>query len=149
MRKNLEILDYEEKKTKAGLRYYRFKTSEGWMSCFDAKACEDLKKFEKTFACVEVMTAGDFQNIKKCYGPAEKDLENIDAGNEAEPEEKVPVEKPYKQVPQETQGYKPTSMYVSYAKDIFCNLVKPEMGDLNTQMTIAIKLVKQAEEAFR
>jgi len=31
---NLEILDFEDKETKAGKKYTRFKTSNGWMSCF-------------------------------------------------------------------------------------------------------------------
>lgn len=43
-----------------------------------------------------------------------------------------------------------TTMYVSYAKDIFCEFAKTQGKDLSAidDMTLAIKLVKQAREAF-
>ena len=31
-KQNVKVEDYEDKKTSAGKRYTRFKTSEGWMS---------------------------------------------------------------------------------------------------------------------
>jgi len=37
---------------------------------------------------------------------------------------------------------------VGLAVEVFNVLVKPEMGDLDKQMTIAVKLVKQAQQAF-
>jgi len=45
MVKKLEILDFEDKMGANG-RYTRFKTSKGWMSCFDRKTSEDLKEME-------------------------------------------------------------------------------------------------------
>ena len=109
MKKNLEIQDFEDKKTKAGMRFTRFKTSEGWMSCFDEKSCEMLKKYEGKTASVEVVEAGDFKNIKKCYG---------DAGDEDENKADYEVVKPG--VPQETKvsSNRNTTMYVSYVKDL-------------------------------
>ncbi len=137
MKKNLEILDYEDKKSQAGKRYVRFKTSDGWMSCFDNKAAEDLKKYEGKNASVEIVESGEFKNIKKCYGKAEN---NDDDKSEVE-----------------TESYKPavrdkgTSFYVSYAKDIFCALVNnAERANITKEeiMNLSIDLVKQAKKAF-
>lgn len=141
MKKNLEILDYEDKKTQAGKRFVRFKTSDGWMSCFDSKAAEELKKFEGKTASVEVTESGEFKNIKKCYGSAGE-------------EEEVEVQKIGK--PSENQTFKKasnhTTMYVSYAKDIFCAMINtntyPEGFQEAGVMKLAIDLVKQAKEAF-
>ncbi len=46
--------------------------------------------------------------------------------------------------------YQPISMYVSYAKDIFCALYdfKKEIVSVDETMKLAIALVKQAKEAF-
>lgn len=149
MKKNLEILDYEDKKTQAGKRYVRFKTSEGWMSCFDSVSCDMIKNFEGKSASCEVVEQGDFQNIKKCYGKA--------VDEEADEDEEIvkKVEKPsedIKKAPLRSNNkYEPTSMYVSYAKDIFCATIGLMKGqDINgtQQMKNAIELVKQAKEAF-
>ena len=40
MKRNLEIEDFEDKKTQGGKRYTRFKTDDGWMSCFDKEIAE-------------------------------------------------------------------------------------------------------------
>lgn len=130
MKKNLEIIDYEDKKTQAGKRYTRFKTSDGWVSCFDIKTIDELKKWEGKTASVEIVTSGDFSNIKKCYGNAV-----------SEDSEEVEVEKIGKSFNRNT------TMYVSYAKDIFCALVDKEK-DIPDQMESAIALVKRAKEAF-
>jgi len=82
MKKNLEILDYEDKKTNAGKRYVRFKTSDGgnvrWMSCFDNGSNEELKKYEGKIACVEVVESGEFMNIKKCLGAPQEGAMGMD-----------------------------------------------------------------------
>ncbi len=66
MKKNLEIIEIEPKLTKKEKKYWRFKTNEGRMSCFDEKASKQVKAFIGGTACVEVVSSGDFQNIKKC-----------------------------------------------------------------------------------
>ena len=129
MKKNLEILDFEDKKTQAGKRYTRFKTSEGWMSCFDTKSCDALKNLEGKKASVEIVDSGEFKNLKKCYGEA--DEQDDDAGE-------VEVEKPQAK----SNGH--ATMYTSYAKDIFIAGQNQE----GFTMDMAIKLVKQAKEAF-
>ena len=143
MKKNLEILEIEPKLTKDEKKYWRFKTSEGWMSCFDKIASEKLKEFKGKVACCEVVQSGDFSNIKKCYGiadmaeVAEEELKQMD-----EKPEVVKIEKPKNNH---------ATMYVSYAKDIFCSIMDRELfkgSEPSILMTEAIKLVKQAKDAF-
>ncbi len=142
MKVNLQILDFEDKKTKSNARYTRFKTNEGWMSCFDAKSCESLK--DHTDACCEVVQSGDFKNIKKYLGPTQ---ENLDEANEdMQDVEVVKVKSPKKA----TNGS--ASFYTAYAKDIFCALLDKhkEINEDNEfiLMEHSTKLVKQAKTAF-
>ncbi len=156
MKKNLEILEIEPKLTKDEKKYWRVKTSEGWMSCFDSVASGKLKDFIGKTACVEVAQSGDFQNIKKCYGEADKALDEINKEfYERYPDEKPEVVKMgLTQVEHEKAHTKNNhaTMYTSYAKDIFCALC--EIVDKETMVTNdevmkeAIRIVKQAKEAF-
>ena len=135
VKKNLEILEFENKATNADPPkvYTRFKTSEGWMSCFDTKESAKLKDMKDKIACVEVVESqsGDrvFHNIKKCYG-----VEDVNLGVENVDKEKTNFE-PLKSVVPKNH----TTMYVSYAKDLVV---------AGKEMTDAINLVKQAKEAF-
>ena len=61
-------------------------------------------------------------------------------------QEPVKVERPYDNVPKKPAQH--TTMYVSYAKDIFVKLVPDEGQSLSAMMDEAIALVKQAKEAF-
>ena len=147
MKKNLEIIEFENKatNTEPAKMYVRFKTSEGWMSCVDSIASNKLKGFVGNSASVEVAESksGDkvFHNIKKCYGNAE----SLDA-------EKIEVVKPG--VPQEIKQSpnRNATMYVSYAKDIFCAVMNESEDSPEVKpeeiMTQAINLVKQAKTAF-
>lgn len=83
-RENIEIKDFEDKKTTAGARYTRFHTDKGFMSCFDNKEAEKIKKYEGKKASVEIKTVGKFSNIEKVYG--EEDTQTED-------DEQVQVEK--------------------------------------------------------
>lgn len=126
-KQNLEILEFEDKKTQAGKRYTRFKTSEGWMSCFNKKSCEDLKEQEGNTVSCDVIEQGNFKNIKKFLGE-----ESQDGNNEPEQEKKLshePVKKEFNQ----------TSMYVSYAKD----LIVAGKG-----YEEALKIVRDLKDAF-
>ena len=132
MKKNLEIQEFEEKKTQAGKEYTRFKTSEGWMSCFDSKSSKALKELKGKVAAVEVIQSGEFQNIKKFYS------EGDSASEDSKEVEVVKVS---------SNGKK--EMYVSYAKDIFCAAFKGhEEEDPKQIMEHSINLVKQAKKAF-
>jgi len=133
MKKNLEIIEFEDKITKAGKTYSRFKTNEGWMSCFDLESCKMLKKYQGNSASVEVLEQGDFKNIKKCYG---------EAGNEDANVEVVKIGDT------KASNNKNATMYTSYAKDIFTHIYAAESMNSQEKMQESIDLVKQAKEAF-
>ena len=63
----IKIEDYEDKKTKTGNRYTKFKTSEGYMACFDKDVAEAAKKYEGKEVNVEIKQQGDFKNLTKVY----------------------------------------------------------------------------------
>jgi len=150
MKKCLEILDFEEKSTQAGKTYVRFKTSDGWMSCFDGKSNEELKKLKGTSANVEVVEKGEFKNIKKFLGAAS---ESVDVT----PEKVDEVPKETKVNRNIANGNFPKSMKVAYVKDIFCAIVTrisqskfDDMEDVEVLglMDLSIETLKKAEKAF-
>ncbi len=170
MKKNLEILEIEPKLTRDGKeqKYWRFKTNEGWMSCFNEKASKQLRAFIGSVACVEVIEKkgtnykGEettFYNITKCYGP---EIEAVDIPEDEKPEVVKPGEMTTPGYPKpitahnnnhSTNGYRtPEQMIMcemtGHAKDIFCAMY---VNDFNKEdlMNMAINLVKQAKEAFK
>ena len=147
MKKNLEILEVEPKLKKDESKYWRFCTNDGWMNVFDSVVADCLKEVIGNVACVEVDEKagtnfrGDpivFKNIVKfdgaTFGKVDEKPEVVKVGNS----EKTIV-----------NGKPTTTMYTSYAKDIFC-AIRVEDTQIPTKdvMDIAIKLVKQAREAF-
>lgn len=64
-KKNGILKDFEDKKTKAGDRYTRFKIDQEWYSCFNKDEAKKLKDFEQKPCAVETKTAGNFTNIVK------------------------------------------------------------------------------------
>ncbi len=133
-KRNLEILNYEDKKTQTGKKFVRFQTSEGWMSSWDTKTSDALKEHVDETVCISVTPEDSkgFTNILKYLGPA----------SEGE-------EKPSKSAAKPS-GH--ATMYVSYAKDVFCALAlnykgTPEQNGMDL-MNHAIKLVKTAKEEF-
>jgi len=163
MKTQIKILKHENKTSKEGKDYTRFNTSQGWVSAFDTDIIEDLKKAEGRTASVELATSedGKFKNIRKFYGIVAHGLEEKQEEEVGE-DGLVSFEKP-KVIKPEQLGksvYQPTSMYVSYAKDIFCALlenIKPTTADFNVEMAKvafrnvmneSIELVKQAHKAF-
>lgn len=140
---NLSIEDFEDKVAKTGKKYTRFKTDRGWMSCFDIKMIEELKK--ATGQSIECLIATDeekgFTNIRNVIGKANEDAVVV---------EKVGVPQETKELP----GNRNTTMYVSYAKDL-CAVMLGLDQEIPKQirkplmvMTEAIALVKQAQKAF-
>lgn len=134
---NLKLEEFEQKYTKASKPYWRWKTSQGYMSVFDGDLQSKLSEHVDEEVQVEVTEKGTFKNITKL-------IDSNDLG--------VKVEKVIQdtvQVKKDTA--KNTTMYTSYAKDIFCALYSTEKTkNLNADlvMEIAIDLVKQAKEAF-
>ena len=148
-KENLKILDFEDKLSRAGKRYTRFKTERGWMSAFDAEVIEPLKNMAgKGFVEVEVVSDEEkgFTNIRGFYGYGAANGNKIKESLKAEmkvEEEKVPIKKIIAQ--------NHVTMYTSYAKDIFCELCGYkiiEKGNEKETMQKAVELVKQAREAF-
>lgn len=142
MKKNLEILEFEDKETQAGKSYVRFKTDIGWLSCFDKKANESLKKLKGKKAEVEVISSGNFSNIKKFYGEGD---------NQSEDEKEIEIIRP------ERESYNFGAMHTSYAKDILIALIArisqqkfDEIGEQKVQelMDMAIRAVEKARSKF-
>jgi hypothetical protein len=142
---NIEIEDFEDKKSQNGKRYTRFKTSQGWMSAFEKDIIDALKEREGEIVCVEIAVDEEkgFKNIRKFIGDAQEEDE-LDPTptkpsnfGKAQQETKVPVVRDN------------TTMYVSYAKDIFCKLVEnAKESTAQDLMGISIALVKQARTEF-
>jgi len=64
MEKNLKIEDYERKEAKTGRMYYRFKTSDGWMSCFEDSVVQELMKYKGGMVTVSIAERENgFKNI--------------------------------------------------------------------------------------
>jgi hypothetical protein len=142
---NIEIEDFEDKKSQNGKRYTRFKTNDGWMSAFEKDIIDALKENEGEIVSVEIAIDEEkgFKNIRKFIGKADK-IEVV------KPLKFDKIESKPNVVAKDT-----TTMYVSYAKDIFCRLMetdgkeKPKSWqDIDGEMTKAINLVKQAKYAF-
>ena len=132
MKEILEILEFEDKTSTNGQGYTRFKTSAGWMSCFDKKAALEIKELKGKSIEVETKetTSGDrtFKNITKFYKVADV-VEVVTSG--------------------ETGTNRNLPMYVSYAKDVFCQLQPTGVqGNAEENMRLSIELVKQAINEF-
>lgn len=172
MKTQIKILKHEDKTSKEGKDYTRFNTSKGWYSVFEADIIEDLKKLENTkrYASVEVTESDDgkWKNIRKFYGigaepeRTEEELEEQADDEDARNFEKMQPEDFGKaKYPQYWNGsksepiklYNPTSMYVSYAKDILVAIMQAQgenksSASANAMMATAIELVKQAHKEF-
>ncbi len=144
---NLTVEDFEDKKYGAGKRYTRFNTSEGWISSFDKKTIEKLKDSVNKEVSVEIMTGDDDrEKITKFFGEAE----DSDEDSEDEAIDKKPVK------PKEAFSgidYNPTTMYVSYAKDVFGilwseNLKLEEPSNEGAIMKLSCDLIKKAHKEF-
>jgi len=83
---DLKITDYEDKKSQAGKRYYRFETDKGWFSCFDKGVADKLKESEGK----RVSVSGDKEEaiIRKFNGPAETTVDSDDEMFDEKPKRK-------------------------------------------------------------
>lgn len=131
------INSIEEKTTKANKPYLRLDTNVGWLSSFDAQSNSELRKCVGKEVLCEVEDSGQFKNIKHF----------IEVVGEA-------TSTPMTEAKKVTSA---TTMYVSYAKDIFIELyktigaqegLKPEEYSVEVIMKKATKLVKQAQKEF-
>lgn len=135
----------------SGNKYWKVATNHGNMTAFD----EDIAK--KLMGCyangtrakvtvVETEKGGNvYKNIRAFEGVAgegEVDFEEVGSQQTITPEK---IGTPVK----DAGEFNPTSMFVSYAKDIFISLDGcEEITSLQNRMAVAISLVKQAYKEF-
>lgn len=140
METTITINKIEEKTKKDGKQYTRVSTDKGWLSCFDAAASTALRASQGAPVRVEITESGEYRNISKVIGAEE--FAGAKVSNVVLPVSSVAVK------PVSAQ----TSMYVSYAKDIFLALVASEIlpndTSLKEMMNRSIELVKQARLSF-
>ncbi len=148
MKKNIQILAVTPQIAKNGNQYHKIETSAGTMSCFEEAVVTKLKyALGKPEVCVDVVEKGSFTNIREFYG--QKDLkvqEPETKGDEAIKQRPQPPTPPF-------NTNKQTTMYTSYAKDVFIALINKETEQLDektviSKMNDAVTLVKIARDAF-
>ena len=147
MKTTIKLTGVNEKTSKNNRQYRQYETGDGFMSCFETDVCTELNKHIGRFVEVEVEERNGFKNITKYHGVASDEfLKSL------KPEIKT------SDTFAEARASKDQSMYTSYAKDVFIELmdkIAPHMEKADQPiatevlMNEAIKLVKQAKEAFK
>ena len=148
----IQINGIRQVTSKAGKTYYKLETNKGEMSCFEEDVAKALYEAWRanTEIDVDAKSSEDnkYVNIRGLGMGDNKPIEQPKTVFEQ------PVTKPIMHKPSPQADYKPTSMYVSYAKDIFLGLLDVIARSGTAQpaeemMNKAILLVKQAEKEFR
>ena len=152
MKTTTKINNFEIRKAfKTGREYFIFHTSMGEMSAFESKIIDELKAYAGTDAAVEIeySDTNGFKNIKAILGKAKPG---------------AAVESNGATAIAEARASKDTSIYTSYAKDIFLALytgekILEEKREDNVKgmsivtnfelMRRATELVKQARDVFK
>ena len=136
----LNILEHEDKTSLKGKDYTRFKTNEGWLSCFEKDTIAKLKENKGKNCRVITATSdnGKFRNIRTFI-----EVSNDSTTDEGNSSPKALVSKP-------KPAFNQSSMYVSYAKDIFMQLRKEANEHISDEsiMDNAIDMIKSAIKAF-
>ena len=150
MKTTTKIEKFEQRTSmKTGKTYFVFHTVLGEMSAFESKIIDDLKAYVGTDAAIEIeyTDTNGFKNIKAILGKAPFGAVNKGAEMIAE-----------------ARASKDTSIYTSYAKDIFLALytgekILEEKREDNVKgmsivtnfelMRRATELVKQARDVFK
>tara|TARA_Y100000310_G_scaffold301841_1_gene338657 strand:+ start:200 stop:589 length:390 start_codon:yes stop_codon:yes gene_type:complete len=125
------LLSFEDKTSKNNNPYTRFETDKGSMACWDEPVIEELKKKITHRVVVDVVDSKGYKNIKALLAGV--------------------VDQTPQATPQNGED-KFTSMYVSYAKDIFVALTANPVKETKSAkevMDAAIMLVKQAKEGLK
>lgn len=123
---------------KDGKPYTRVNTDKGWFSAFDSNVIEKLKTSKGQTISIEAKITDKYKNIIAILGDGSSDVPTA-----ISKEGEVSYDKPKSVVG------KSTTMYTSYAKDIYCNMDKSHTAlTEEALMYKAIALVKLAKEAF-
>ena len=138
-----QIQKIEDRTAKNNQEYKSVTTSNGAMSCFDDKIWGKLDKALGKEADVEVIESKGFKNIIGINDIGEKYTHTEEAVKDTQ---MLSASDKYTAA----RNSKDTSMYTSYAKDIFIQLtITDDDSTLKKDlMTHAVELVKQAREAF-
>ena len=129
--KKYKVIEIEPKVSKNNRKYWRVNLlDEGWCSCFEEDIIDKIKSGnEYIFELAE--TDKGFKNIRKLIEESKEIKEKEIKDNK-------------------TFDGKNTTMYTSYAKDIFIGLLGKLDKNLGTEeiMEIAIETVNKARRAF-
>ena len=146
MKTNLKILGVEKKTSKNNQEYYSFQTTAGTMSCFDLTTAKELIEHVDENIEVEIAKKNGFTNLVKFLGNVAK-------------EQVISEDVPPADKFADARKSKDTSIYTSYAKDVFIKILesqeKFEAGNdssfpqVRDMMDMAVKVIKQAKEAFK
>lgn len=136
----IEIRGISIKEGKTGQQYFSIETDQGIVTCFEKPIVDELKKNVGNHVKVEIAeNAKGFRNLRKFLGIATKT--EVQAKPQAEPRADLFAE---------ARDSKNKAMFVSYAKDIFLEILKSKMPEEpeTAVMIRAIKLVKMAIQSF-
>ena len=143
--KILRIIECENKVGKDSNKIYlKVKTDDTdkpWKSCFEKELIEKIRDNVGRKLCFDIADTEQWSNIK---GIIEGKVEEVEV---VKPRDNVFFEKK-ESVSAPKSDYEPKSMYVSYAKDIFCSVFQKGCNAREV-MAECIELVKQANEAFK
>jgi len=137
MTQNIQIIEVENKLTKASKPFSRVNTNLGWLACFDKDSCALLPELVGKSAVVEIKSSTAnkgtpeekiFQNIAKVLGEAQED--------------KVEV------VKMNNRTARADTFHTAYAKDICIKLMEKGDASIHDNMALAIKAVQQAKDAL-
>lgn len=121
----ITIQKYEDKTSqKNGKKYTRFLTSEGWVSVFENDVIKALKEAEGRVCDVNLVSNGDFKNIRGFNQYVDKPQDDTFAGAK---------------VTKEKTESKHKTMYISYVKDLVVSGMEIEK---------AIEVIKKAQKSF-
>ncbi len=159
------------KKTSGNKVFARFKTSEGWYSCFEQNIIETLKLLvnHEVVVNTEESKDGKYKHINGIYpdGEQEEESDYTDAVRRVDEQDSINMNtgehkmnskpKDNKDFPKYTpskQVNNNAAMYVSYAKDLMCaymtKLEPKELATMDFSVTMAqcVEVVNNAKKIF-
>ena len=137
MTQNIQIIEVENKLTKASKPFSRVNTNLGWLACFDKDSCGLLPNLIGKTAVVEIK-----QSVANKGTPEEKIFQNIAKVLGEAQEDKVEV------VKMNNRTARADTFHTAYAKDICMKLMEKGDASIHDNMTLAIKAVQQAKDAL-
>ena len=140
------IKSIQDKKTAVGVLYWVIETDKGNLSSFDDKLVAGLKPFiGKSVSISYQLTDKGFMNLKKVMGEASKVIPEVEVKDSLDT-----IEVALAKSSLEARKAKDTSIYTSYAKDMFIAIYDPTNSiSPEVLMMDCVNLIKQARDAFK